>query len=48
MSSTKLQATSLGSSADETRTFEKGKIEIVNFHESGIAIGRGTFELGWS
>jgi mannose-6-phosphate isomerase-like protein (cupin superfamily) len=27
---------------------KKGKIEIVNFHESGIIIGRGTFEPGWS
>ena len=27
---------------------EKGKIGIVNFPESGIFIGRGTFEPGWS
>lgn len=27
---------------------EKGKIEIVNFPESGIIIGRGTFVPGWS
>ncbi len=49
MSSTiKIQAKSVGSSPDETRTFEKGKIEIVNFPENGITIGRGTFEPGWS
>ena len=36
------------SSPDEVRTFEKGKIEIVNFPDSGVTIGRGTLELGWS
>jgi hypothetical protein len=46
-STTKLLAKSLAS-PDEVRTFEKGKIEIVNFPESGITIGRGTFEPGWS
>jgi hypothetical protein len=38
---------SLLSSAHEVRSFEKGKIEIVNF-ESGVTIGRGTLEPGWS
>jgi hypothetical protein len=32
------------SSPDEVRKFEKGKIEIVNFPESGITIGRGTLD----
>ena len=36
------------SSPDEVRTFENGKIEIVNFPDSGITIGRGTLEPGWS
>lgn len=31
--------------ADETRTFDKGKIEITNV--GGTAIGRATFEPGW-
>jgi hypothetical protein len=35
-------------SPDEARTFEKGKIEILNFTESGVTIGRGTLEPGWS
>ena len=37
---------SLDSSPDETRTFEKGKIELVNLGD--ITIGRGVFEPGWS
>jgi hypothetical protein len=32
---------SLDSSPDETRTFEKGKIDLVNLGE--ITIGRGVF-----
>jgi hypothetical protein len=47
MSSAKILAKSF-SSPDEVTTFEKGKIEIVNFPESGITIGRGTLEPGWS
>lgn len=31
--------------ADELRTFEKGKFEIV--HIGGITIGRATYEPGW-
>jgi hypothetical protein len=34
------------SSPDEVRTFEKGKVEIVNL--GGVVIGRGTLEPGWS
>src|SRR3954469_20508549 len=30
---------------DETRTFEKGKFEIV--HIGGMTIGRATYEPGW-
>ena len=30
---------------DETRTFEKGKFELVQL--GGIAIGRATYEPGW-
>ena len=37
---------SLDSSPDETRTFEKGKIELANFDD--VVIGRATFEPGWS
>ena len=37
---------SLDSSPDETRTFEKGKIELANLGD--ITIGRGLFEPGWS
>lgn len=47
MSSAKILAKSF-SSPDEVRTFEKGKIEIVNFPDSGVTIGRGTLEPGWS
>ena len=38
---------SLISSPDEARTFEKGKIEIANFADSGVTIGRSIFEPGW-
>ena len=37
---------SLDSSPDETRRFEKGKIELANFGD--VVIGRATFEPGWS
>jgi EutQ-like cupin domain len=37
---------SLNSSPDETRTFEKGKIELANLGD--VVIGRSTFEPGWS
>jgi hypothetical protein len=33
-------------SADETRTFEKGKIELANLGDT--TIGRVTLEPGWS
>ena len=33
------------SSPDETRTFENGKLELVNI--GGGAVGRATFEPGW-
>jgi quercetin dioxygenase-like cupin family protein len=36
------------SSPDEVRSFEKGKIETVTLGESGVTIGRSTFEPGWS
>jgi hypothetical protein len=41
-----MQKKSLDSSPDETRTFEKGKIELANLGD--ILIGRVTFEPGWS
>jgi hypothetical protein len=47
MSSAKILAKSF-SSPDEVRTFEKGKIEILHFTDSGVTIGRGTLEPGWS
>jgi hypothetical protein len=31
---------------DEVRTFEKGKVEIVNL--GNVVIGRATLEPGWS
>ena len=44
MSSTaKLVGKSLNS-PDEVRTFDKGKIETVTLADSGITIGRSTFE----
>lgn len=30
---------------DEVRTFDKGKLELVNI--AGVTIGRGTFQPGW-
>jgi quercetin dioxygenase-like cupin family protein len=33
-------------SPDETRTFEKGKVELVNLKT--VTIGRSVFEPGWS
>ena len=47
MSSAKILAKSFAS-PDEVRTFEKGRIEIVNFSDSGVTMGRGTLEPGWS
>ena len=43
---TSMQKKSLDSSPDETRTFEKGKIELANLGD--VVIGRVTFEPGWS
>ena len=42
---TKIQKKSM-KSPDETRTFEKGKVEIAKVGETGI--GRAYFEPGWS
>ena len=36
----------LNSTPDETRKFEKGKVDIANF--SDVTIGRAEFEPGWS
>ena len=44
--SAKIQKKSLDSAPDETRTFEKGKIELANFDD--ITIGRAVLEPGWS
>ena len=44
--STKMQKKSLDSSPDETRTFEKGKIELANLGD--VTIGRGVLQPGWS
>jgi ethanolamine utilization protein EutQ (cupin superfamily) len=41
-----MQKKSLDSSPDETRTFDKGKIELANLGD--VVIGRSTFEPGWS
>ncbi len=41
----KMQKKSLDS-PDETRTFEKGKVELVNLKT--VTIGRSVFEPGWS
>ncbi len=38
---------SLDSSPDETRIFEKGKIDLANFSDD-VTIGRAIFEPGWS
>ena len=46
MATTKIQKKSLDSSPDETRTFEKGKIELVNLGD--VTIGRAVLERGWS
>ncbi len=42
----KMQKKNLDSSPDETRTFEKGMVNIANFEN--ITIGRATLEPGWS
>jgi hypothetical protein len=42
----KMQKKSLDTSPDETRTFEKGKIDLVNLGD--VTIGRARFEPGWS
>jgi hypothetical protein len=42
---TKMQIKNLDS-PDETRTFEKGKIQVANLGD--VTIGRATFEPGWS
>jgi hypothetical protein len=42
----KIQKKSLDSSPDETRTFEKGKIELVNLGD--ITMGRAVLEPGRS
>lgn len=46
LSSSKIQKKNLDSSPDDTRKFEKGKVEIVNF--GNMTIGRAIFEPGWS
>ena len=43
---TKMQKKSLDYSPDETRTFDKGKIELANLGD--VVVGRSTFEPGWS
>ena len=43
--SAKMQKKSLDS-PDEIRSFEKGKVELVNFES--VTIGRGILEPGWS
>jgi hypothetical protein len=43
---TRMQKKSLDSSPDETRTFEKGKIDLVNLGD--VTIGRAVLEPGWS
>jgi len=43
---TKVKKKSLDSLPDETRSFEKGKIDLANLGD--ITIGRGSFEPGWS
>jgi quercetin dioxygenase-like cupin family protein len=42
----RMQKKNLDSSPDETRTFEKGKVELVNF--DNVTIGRAVLEPGWS
>ena len=41
-----MQKKSLDSSPDETRTFEKGKIELAKLGD--VTVGRATLEPGWS
>jgi len=41
-----MQKKSLDSSPDETRTLEKGKIDIANLGD--VIMGRAVFEPGWS
>jgi uncharacterized cupin superfamily protein len=41
---TRMQRKNLGS-PDETRTFDKGKLQLVNL--SGVTFGRATLEPGW-
>jgi hypothetical protein len=41
-----MQKKNLDSSPDETRTFEKGRVNVANFQD--ITIGRITLEPGWS
>ena len=41
-----MQKKSLDSTPDETRTFEKGKIELAKLGD--VTIGRATLEPGWS
>ena len=41
-----MQKTSLDSLPNETRTFEKGKIELANLGDA--TIGRAIFQPGWS
>ena len=42
----RMQKKNLDSSPDETRTFEKGKVELVNL--DNVTIGRAVLEPGWS
>ena len=44
--SAKMQKKSLDSSPDESRTFEKGKIDVTKLGD--ITIGKSVFEPGWS
>jgi hypothetical protein len=37
---------SLNNKPDETRTFEKGKVEVASLND--VTIGRAEFEPGWS
>ena len=43
---TKIIKKNLNSAPDETRKFEKGKVDIATF--SDVTIGRAKFEPGWS
>jgi hypothetical protein len=44
--SIKMQKKNLDSSPDETRAFEKGKIDVANLGD--VTIGRAIFGPGWS